>query len=161
MKKLKRFTLIELLVVISIIGMLAGMLLPVLSQARERARRINCTNNLKQLGMGLMMYASDNKGNLPNSYSGDELLEKLNIADERIIDCPTGEDPGYGPQFFEYHYRGFGMTLNSSGSSGRELMSDRPENHHVEGQPYQNILYYDGHVAPKEWKPVSGKGGKK
>src|SRR6476646_10272622 len=59
------FTLIELLVVIAIIAILAAILFPVFTQAREKARQASCMNNLKQLATGMLMYSDDNDNLFP------------------------------------------------------------------------------------------------
>jgi len=108
------FTLIELLEVIAIISILAGMIFPVFSRAREKARQASCLSNVRQLTMALKMYAQDMDESYPMGltagvslvYPGchenwfDEVFSYT--RDKRINVCPdrTSRNPGYGLNYY-------------------------------------------------------------
>lgn len=86
---LRAFTLIELLVVIAIIAILAAILFPVFAQAREKARQTACLSNMKQVGMGLMMYTQDFDETLPGN---SEQATAENSSTLGFLVAPNGSD---------------------------------------------------------------------
>ena len=167
------FTLIELLVVVAIIGILMAILLPVLSRTRDSARGAACASNLKQIIMGLVMYANENSDEFPSdtTYIGvSPAMKALNLIypqyvnNKGVFNCPSdinsgantasiAENTAFTLAQCSYGYdRAHNRVL---GETGVAILADRPpvdpfsnqtDNSQNHGGRGQQVAYIDGHV---------------
>ena len=124
----KRFTLIELLVVIAIIAILASMLLPVLGKAKDRALTTVCMNNLKGLGIAMLMYLDDSNDSPPRAYTektGPQLWEKWPV---QLYQYANSEDIFHCPKWLRFKSEQPGFATNSElgGAYGPTSSSLKP-----------------------------------
>jgi prepilin-type N-terminal cleavage/methylation domain-containing protein/prepilin-type processing-associated H-X9-DG protein len=117
------FTLIELLVVIAIIAILAAILFPVFAQAREKARQTACLSNMKQIGLGMMMYAQDYDETMPaamarvnpinggnRNYIPYDQQIKPYVKNDQIFSCPSDATKATQGDFWDGSYRALQQT---------------------------------------------------
>jgi prepilin-type N-terminal cleavage/methylation domain-containing protein/prepilin-type processing-associated H-X9-DG protein len=173
------FTLVELLTVIAIIGILAAMLMPVLVQAKARAKRIQCVNNLRQTGIGYHLFANDHDGKFPTQVSANDggslefviagyqmqsryffayqhfrpLVAELGTA--KLFACPSDLDRWPATnfnQFGDWNVSYVIGLLTNSINPGAILAGDR--NFPACPSIYWEIVYIPCPVIYKHWNPL-------
>jgi prepilin-type N-terminal cleavage/methylation domain-containing protein/prepilin-type processing-associated H-X9-DG protein len=157
MRRQPGFTLIELLVVLAIVAILAGLLLPVLGQTRESARRAQCASNLRQILLGCRLYVDDYEGLYP-SQPGDGLAVRADggdggnfydrltpyLSDGRLWLCPsTQNSPG---RRMSYHMNG--LIVTAAGLV--EAAIEEPSRTLLIGETGQKTRFNEAYLRPDQ-----------
>jgi len=178
-RKREAFTLIELLVVIAIVAILAAMLFPVFSRAREKARQAACMSNLRQIGLATKMYCSDWDEHMPccktmfdNAHSDIDPHHPLSplvvlgpyTKNEQIFVCPSavnGQPYSAGPSGWKltYVFYGFDYIRWDGPTNPDDPSTDRPDDNIRRGPMVLDLEAYDGETCGANVMDKSGRMG--
>ena len=166
----RSFTLVELLVVLAIISVLAGLLLPVISKAKEAGRAAACLSNLRQIGIALQLYVQDNNNRLPvmrdksfdtngppiNALPGPDVALSNYLGAVKVLRCPSDRKRIYEQTGSSYAWN---SLLNGQDAEQLKVLNmdfdphqipvffDKEAFHSARGENKGvNYLYADGHI---------------
>jgi len=167
-RAVRAFTLIELLVVIGVIAILASLLFPAFSKAKENGRGAACMSNLRQIGFALQLYVQENNNRLPvmrdksltstNELPSPDMVLSNHLGNVRVLRCPSDREGLFESTGSSYCWN---SLLNGQNADRLEvmqlnfdphqipLMFDKEKFHAARGEKKaQNFLYADGHKVP-------------
>ncbi|MGZ0656425.1 prepilin-type N-terminal cleavage/methylation domain-containing protein [Coraliomargarita sp. W4R53] len=166
------FTLIELLVVLAVIGILASILIPVIGNVRSRAEMAECSTNLRSIGQGILMYATEHNGELPPGATIDMYTNWYHLLEPYVGQFVTDPELGERPQWqacpskqfedferrnvgYGWNYQNFGSAASSPDHGWRTklvnvqepsntiIVGDSADLEQVEGKAWANVYIYD------------------
>jgi prepilin-type N-terminal cleavage/methylation domain-containing protein len=160
------FTLIELLVVIAIIALLASLVFPAFSRAKEQGRGAACLSNLRQIGIALQVYVDENGNRMPrmrdrsegetNGLPGPDKVLSRHLGNTNVLRCPSDQQKLFESTGSSYSWNNL---LNGQNATRFEVLAinfdphqipvmfDKEKFHAARGEKKaQNFLYADGHI---------------